>query len=90
MKKILVVCGSGLGTSFMVELSIKKILKELGLTAEVAHTDLTTSKSEAADLYLGSKEIVDNLIDGKRNVVGLKNLMDKKELTAILQANLQG
>jgi PTS system ascorbate-specific IIB component len=89
MKKVLVVCGNGLGTSFMVELNAKKVLKELGIEAEVGHTDLTSSKMEQADLFIGSKEIVENLIDGKRKVVGLRNLMDKKELAAILEANLK-
>lgn len=36
MKKILVVCGNGLGTSFIVEMNVKAILKELGLEAEVS------------------------------------------------------
>lgn len=85
MKKVLVVCGNGLGTSFMVELNAKKVLKELGIEAEISHTDLTSSKMETADLFIGAKEIVANLVDGKRNVVGLRNLMDKKELTAALE-----
>ena len=85
MKKVLVVCGNGLGTSFMVELNAKKVLKELGIEAEISHTDLTSSKMEVADLYIGAKEIVANLIDGKRKVVGLRNIMDKKELAAALE-----
>ena len=56
MKKILVVCGNGLGSSFMVEMNVKSILKDLGIEAEVDHTDLTTSKSENADYFLGSRD----------------------------------
>ncbi|MFP3489643.1 PTS sugar transporter subunit IIB, partial [Staphylococcus sp. SIMBA_130] len=41
MKKILVVCGNGLGSSFIVEMNVKSILNELGIEAEVDHTDLT-------------------------------------------------
>ena len=89
MKKILVVCGNGLGSSFMVEMNVKSILNELGIEAEVDHTDLTTSKSENADYFLGSTEIVENLEDGKRNVIKLNNLMDKKELRTALEANLK-
>ena len=89
MKKVLVVCGNGLGSSFIVEMNAKKILKELGIEAEVSHTDLATSKSERADLYIGSKDIVDNLEDGKRNVVSLKNLLNKEELRTILEKHLK-
>ncbi|WNF36676.1 PTS sugar transporter subunit IIB [Bacillaceae bacterium IKA-2] len=89
MKKILVVCGNGLGTSFIVEMNVKAILKELGLEAEVSHTDLTTSKSEYADFYLGAADLLENLEDGKRNVIKLTNIMDKKELRKAIETNLK-
>jgi len=89
MKKVLIVCGNGLGSSFMVEITAKKLLTELGIEAEVSHTDLTTSKTEQADLYIGSHELMDNLVDGKRNVVGLKNLLSKDELRKVLESNLR-
>jgi len=85
MKKILVVCGNGLGSSLIVEMNVKKILKEMGVEAEVSHTDLATSKSEQADIYLGSKEIVENLEDGKRTVVTLKNILDQNEIRSELE-----
>ncbi|WP_347862310.1 PTS sugar transporter subunit IIB [Salimicrobium sp. PL1-032A] len=88
MKKILVVCGNGLGSSMMVEMNINSILKDMGKEADVSHTDLTTAKSERADLFLGSEDIVGSLDDGNRNVVQLKNLMDKKELRTALENNL--
>ena len=45
--KILVVCGHGLGTSLMMEMSIKSILKELAVTAETTliHFDYRTRQS---------------------------------------------
>lgn len=30
MKKVLVVCGNGLGSSFIMEMNVKKALNELG------------------------------------------------------------
>lgn len=47
--KILVVCGHGLGTSLMMEMSIKSILKELAVTAEVDHRNLASAGSETAE-----------------------------------------
>ncbi|SDJ25500.1 PTS sugar transporter subunit IIB [Salimicrobium halophilum] len=88
MKKILVVCGNGLGSSMMVEMNINSILKDMGKEADVSHTDLTTAKSEQADLFLGSEDIVGSLDDGSKNVVQLKNLMDKNELRTALENNL--
>ncbi|MGJ9385962.1 PTS lactose transporter subunit IIB [Salipaludibacillus neizhouensis] len=90
MRKILVVCGNGLGTSFIVEMNVKAILKELGIEAEVSHTDLTTSKSEQADYYLGAADLLENLEDGKRNLIKLTNIMDKKELREAIETNMKG
>ncbi|MCF6409502.1 PTS sugar transporter subunit IIB [Pseudalkalibacillus salsuginis] len=88
MKKILVVCGNGLGSSMIVEMNVNAALKDMGKEAEVSHTDLTTAKTEQADLYLGSEDIVESLEDGKKKVVKLKNLMDKNELREALENNL--
>lgn len=88
MKKILIVCGNGLGSSFIVEINVKKIIKELGKEAEVSHTDLSSAKSEAADIYIGSSEIIANLDDGNRKVFGLNNLLDNAKIKEILANNL--
>ncbi|MEE3892822.1 MULTISPECIES: PTS sugar transporter subunit IIB [Priestia] len=85
MKKILVVCGNGLGSSFIVEMNVKKILVELGVEAQVSHTDLTTSKTEQADIYLGSADIVNQLDDGTRTVVALRNILNQAEIKGALQ-----
>jgi len=70
-------------------MNVTTILKVLGLEAEVSHTDLTTSKSENADYYLGAADLLENLEDGKRNVIKLTNIMDKKELRKALETNLK-
>jgi PTS system ascorbate-specific IIB component len=85
MKKILVVCGNGLGSSFIVEMNVKKILVELGVEAQVSHTDLTTCKTEQADIYLGSADIVNQLDDGTRTVVALQNILNQAEIKGALQ-----
>jgi PTS system ascorbate-specific IIB component len=86
--KILVVCGSGLGSSFMLELNVKKAIKELGIEAEVTHTDLTTAKSEQADYYIGSGDIMDQLSGDNRKTISLKNMFNMDELKQALQTNI--
>ncbi|MBA4551803.1 MULTISPECIES: PTS sugar transporter subunit IIB [Thermoactinomyces] len=78
--KILVVCGNGLGSSFIMELNVKKALNELGKEAEVGHTDLATARSEEADLYIGAQDIISQLDDGTRNIVALENVMNLEEI----------
>ena len=85
MKKILVVCGNGLGSSFIVEMNVKKALE---LLAEVDHTDLSTSKNEQADLYIGATDIIDQLDDGTRKVAGLNNLLDQEAIKDVLRKHI--
>ena len=59
--KILVVCGHGLGTSLMMEMSIKSILKDLSVTAEVDHRDLASAGSETADIFIATRDIAEQL-----------------------------
>ncbi|HBV3461788.1 PTS sugar transporter subunit IIB [Klebsiella pneumoniae] len=88
MKKVLIVCGNGLGSSFIVEMNVKKILAEMNKEAEVAHTDLTSAKSETADLILSAKDIAEHLCSHSAKVVGLSNLLDNNKIKEILAENI--
>ena len=83
--KILVVCGNGLGSSFMLELTIKKALMELGKIAEVTHTDLASAKAEQADIYIGAEDIVSQLASKNGRIVSVVNMMSVAEITLKLE-----
>lgn len=85
--KILAVCGSGLGSSFMLEMNIKDVLKELGIEAEVEHSDLTSATQDAADWFVMAKDIA-NSATHLSNVISLNSIIDKIELKEKLQKNL--
>lgn len=87
--KILVVCGNGLGSSFMMELNVKKVLDKLGVTAEVSHTDLASSKTEDADYFIGSPEIMEQLVDGKRKTISVVNIFNLDEIQSALESALE-
>lgn len=63
--KITVVCGNGLGTSLMMEMSIKNILKDLQVSAEVDHVDLGSAKGTASDILLAPKILPNNWLLNK-------------------------
>lgn len=85
---IMVVCGNGLGSSFIMEINIKKALTEMGKTANVDHTDLASAKTVAADIYVGSADIVGLLDDGTRTIVKLENMMSIPEIKSKLEPYL--
>ena len=86
--KILVCCGSGLGSSFMIEMNIKKVLKEMGAEAEVSHSDLSSAAGIKADIYVGTRDIASQLTSLRGVVVSLNNMIDKKELQEKLAEGL--
>ncbi|WP_405155075.1 PTS sugar transporter subunit IIB [Paenibacillus sp. FSL K6-0108] len=88
MKKIMVVCGNGLGSSFIMEINVKKALTEMGKAAEVDHTDLASARTVQADIYIGAADIMGQLNDGSRTIVTLENMMSIPEITSKLQPHL--
>ncbi|KLU18857.1 PTS ascorbate transporter subunit IIB [Proteus mirabilis] len=89
--KITVVCGNGLGSSLMMEMSIKSILKDLSVNAEVDHVDLGSAKGTPSDIYVGTRDIAEQLnsqaVNGK--VVSLDNMIDKVAMKEKLSAALR-
>lgn len=91
--KILAVCGSGLGSSFMLEMNVQQILSELGVTGiEVEHSDLSSATPDAADLFIAAKDIaegmghlgevivIDSIIDMDGIRSKLKEVLERKGL----------
>jgi PTS system ascorbate-specific IIB component len=80
MRKVVCICGSGLGSSFLVEMNVKTVLKQLGLPdIEVEHTDLGSAWPGLADLIVCGNDLYENLTRFG-DVIGLSNIMDKVEL----------
>lgn len=86
--KLLVCCGSGLGSSFMIEMNINKVLKELGVKAEVDHTDLSSAQGMKADIYIGTRDIASQLTSLGGEVVSLNSMIDLNELKTKLNEAL--
>lgn len=89
--KITVVCGNGLGSSLMMEMSIKSILKDLSVNAEVDHVDLGSAKGTPSDIYVGTRDIAEQLNSQAVNgtVVSLDNMIDKVAMKEKLSAALR-
>ena len=85
MKKILCFCGSGLGTSFVMEMNAKKALTALGITdVEVVHSTIDDVMPDAADLVICGSDLKHI---GKKagKTIGLDNMVSAKEMTEKLK-----
>lgn len=89
--KFLVVCGHGLGSSFMIEMNIEQALKELDINEsdiEVDHSDLGSASPDMADVFICGKDLADNVASFGELIV-LDNILDKDELKTKIEEKLK-
>ncbi|CAH0346485.1 PTS sugar transporter subunit IIB [Bacillus sp. CECT 9360] len=87
--KILAVCGSGLGSSFMLEMNVQDILNELGVKGvEVSHSDLSSATPDMADLFIAAKDIADGM-GHLGEVIVIDSIIDTDGIREKLKVALQ-
>lgn len=82
MLKILTVCGAGLGSSFACQMSVEAVLQELGVQAQLDHTDISSVGGQKADIILSGKNFEKQFerINYTCPAIFLEKLIDKKEI----------
>ena len=79
--KLLAVCGQGLGSSLILGLNIKEVVKKLGVKGvDVNHSDLGGVTHGMADYIICGKDIA-MAMEKYSNVICLDSILSKKELT---------
>jgi len=78
--KMMAVCGSGLGSSFMMEMNIKKVLKNLNIEADVEHSDLGSVTPDVADVFVMAKDIAYSANLPEDKIIIINNIIDLKEI----------
>lgn len=76
--KIVTACGLGVGSSLIMKMTISKVIKKLGIKADVEHWDMGTVKSQNADLIVTTKELAKEL-NNYSNIITMNNIMDEEE-----------
>ena len=85
IKKILCFCGSGLGTSFLMEMNVKKALENLGITdVEVEHSTIDDVMPGAADLFVCGADLLPNALSAGK-AIGLENMFSMSEMESKLK-----
>ena len=84
--KIMAICGSGLGSSFMMEMNAKKALAKLGIDAEVNHTDLASVTVNDADVFIMASDIAESSSIPVEKIVVVKNIVSVGEFEEKLAA----
>ena len=88
--KFAAVCGSGLGSSFMVEMNINSVLNELGVSGvEVSHYDLGSAAPDMADVFFVGGDLADSA-QHLGEIVVLDSIIDLDELKQKGSSRLSG
>jgi ascorbate PTS system EIIB component len=87
--KLLCVCGLGQGTSLILRMNIENVLRELGITADVDHTDVSSASSMDADYIVTNKELAESLTNTNAKVIIVNNYFDQQEIKSALEENLK-
>lgn len=86
--KILCVCGLGQGTSLILRMNVETTLTQLGISADVENTDLSSASSESPDFIITSNELAQSLEGHRSKVIIVNNYFDMNEIKAALETNL--
>ncbi|PLJ77194.1 MAG: hypothetical protein B7L53_07830 [Thermofilum sp. NZ13] len=70
----------GQGSSLIMKMFVEEVFKELGVPARVEPTELLTAKAGGADVTVASVLHEPELRGSASVVIGLKSLVDKKEM----------
>ncbi len=86
MLRIGTACGSGLGSSFMVEMNIQSILKDLGIGEDqviVDHYDLGNASASDADVWIVGKDL-ESSAQRLGDVRAMNSIIDMNELREVV------
>lgn len=88
--KIVTICGSGIGSSAVLKVNTERVLRRLGLVADVVAADLASVGTAAADaqVILTSQEWADLLPKTFSDVIVIENYFDTDELSRKLEEAL--
>lgn len=89
MLRIGTACGSGLGSSFMVQMNIESILRDLGVSdVHVEHYYLGGANPSEADVWIVGRDLADSATH-LGDVRILNSIIDMNELRELVTAICQ-
>ena len=91
MLKIVVACGSGMGSSQIIKMKVSKVLKKMNIQADIHHTNIGEAKSTAENYsaVICPENLRSTFEAAEKKgikIVALKNLLDEKEIEEKLVA----
>ncbi len=86
--RALVVCGTGMGSSMLLKVMVDRVVMDNKLPISIESDVVAAAKSSNVDFFIAGLDLVPTLEKIGRPVVGIKNMIDRKEILEKLQAQL--
>lgn len=82
MKKALVACRAGMGSSLMLKIKVQEVVNENGWNLELEHSSLDGVTGFGGELIITLSDVAKELesINLSQTVVGINNIVDKNEI----------
>lgn len=82
MKKAIITCRAGMGTSTMLTVQVRNVAKKNNWDIDVNHTSIDGVGSFKGDFIIALSDVADDLRAKKKDipVVGITNMMDQNEI----------
>lgn len=90
MHKALVACRAGVGSSLMLKIKVNEVVKEHKLPVQVEHSSLDGVPGFDGDILITLVDVAEELKGKglKQHIIGIANIVDKKEIYDKLTAYL--
>lgn len=80
MKRGLVVCRTGMGSSMMLRIKLEQVIGENNFPLELEHDVLSAISNYNVDCVITMSDLVEQIEDEAKYVIGINDLMNKAEM----------
>lgn len=77
MKKALVMCRTGMGSSMILVTKLKKVIAENNFPLLIEHDVVSSSYGHDADLIITMSDLISEFENSGIYIIGIKDIMDK-------------
>lgn len=90
MHKALIACRAGVGSSLMLKIKVNEVIRENDFPIEVEHASLDAVSGFTGDLIITLTDVANELREKnlQQTVIGINNIVDKKEIKEKIAAAL--
>jgi len=85
LKTVLIACRTGMGSSMMLKIKVDQVIRENKYPIKAEHNTIDAVGQFRGDLLITMADLVPDMEGKVKYIIGIQNLMDKKEIKEKLE-----